>query len=98
MIDPTNGLPGWAKLVSFIGLPAAIMAFFLGQQAGLIPSVQAEVKTAVERHTTETTEQTMALLDAVKEMVQGQKDVQRIQRTSCVNAAKTAAERTDCLR
>ena len=93
-----NGLNGWSKIIFQLGLPAAMVFFFLFQQAGYIPSAVIEVDKKIEKHQTEQEAVNKQLIETLKGMGRAADEQTRIQRNTCLNTAKDGGERRECLR
>ena len=77
-----NGIPSWAKVVATIGIPGAIAAFLLAQNAGLIRSPMQEIHADLAHH--------------VEEAARIQRANTRVLRAICRHQAATILEKQEC--
>ena len=90
-------IPTWLKTIFDWGLPAAIVFFFLFQQAGFVRSVASETQEAVREHSAETQALGKAQLEAFQAIARGQAEAARLLRLQCLKQATTDYDRQQCL-
>lgn len=91
MKETTEGLAGWAKFITTVGVPAATMMYLVWQMtSGLASAAQVEsVKTQLVNHSMTTERQLDKLTDVLETQV-------RLSRAICRSVAKTEAGRLEC--
>jgi len=94
-------LPLWAKVVSMVGVPTAIVFFFLLQSAGLITDVKATEHQAILdqiRLMTKIQEKTQELQERNQRVQDTQlQALSRMARALCLKAFTTQADRMACI-
>ena len=95
-----NGLPSWARVISTIGIPAAIAFFLLGMLSGLIPSPLltlqrsfVDLAAAVDVHSVQSSR---ASLDVANILRSYTEQHLRLLRQICRNQAKDELSLRDC--
>jgi hypothetical protein len=86
--DPFGGVPVWVKISLYLGFPAAVAVFFMGQSAGYIPTTFL-TKTEFATHAKSHDQHRARQEELTQTLAIGLKVI-------CQNAAHTAAELHNC--
>jgi len=87
--DIWNGVPMWVKAIALVGFPVVVALYFMGQSAGVVPSIQQSTHEVLVQHVE---------LTKVRQ-AQAEKVIDRFTvgiRVLCENAARTDGERNNC--
>ena len=84
-----NGLPIWVKVVTVVGFPIVVAAFFMAQSAGMIPSTTGRLVQVIERRTAQSDQH----IKTTEDLAVG---IRRAMRIMCENAARDDSDRRRC--
>ena len=84
-----NGLPIWVKVIAVVGFPIVVAGFFMGQNAGIVPSPTSRLVQILERRT----DQFDRHVKTTEDLTIG---LRRAMKIMCENAARDDSDRRRC--